>query len=209
MGGWICLHRKLKKHWLYSGYAFDRAHAWIDILLNVQHSDGFVWKAGGYSYKLGPGQMFTSARRLADRWGWSDHKRAERYLKRLEADGMIRLEKKGKAGLVLTVLNWDKYQIDVMPHITSASNPHGYAPFSDQAEAKRPMAPHEMPHDVQASNQGAERLSAIGQKKNAPRNAPLNNNVYNKGAASDDAPPAGGDVEEVWDDAWFDQEDEL
>jgi len=107
MEGWISLHRKLCEHWLWDEKPYDKARAWIDLLLHINHTDKkFLFD--GMLIQLERGQEITSIRKMADRWGWSRSK-VKRFLGNLESDGMLVVESDTKKTL-LTVVNWATYQ---------------------------------------------------------------------------------------------------
>ena len=107
MEGWISLHRKLCEHWLWDEKPYDKARAWIDLLLHINHS-GKKFLFDGSFIELNAGQKITSIRKMADRWGWSRSK-VSRFLSNLEKDGMLIVNSDTKKTL-LTVVNWATYQ---------------------------------------------------------------------------------------------------
>ena len=112
MEGWISLHRKLCEHWLWDEKPYDKARAWIDLLLHINHSSKkFLFD--GTLIELERGQKITSIRKMADRWGWSRSK-VSRFLSNLEKDGMLTVNSDTKKTL-LTVVNWATYQNVVPP----------------------------------------------------------------------------------------------
>ena len=105
--GWIKLHRQSVDNSLYSSEPFDKWHAWIDLLLLVNHEEKqFISK--GQLVNLEAGQTVTSDRILADRWKWSRDK-VRRYLRLLVDTGMCTINRSTN-GTTITVVNWDKYQ---------------------------------------------------------------------------------------------------
>ena len=107
--GWISLHRQIKGHWLYVNKPFDNCHAWLDILLSVNHEDRKVL-FDGQLIPVKAGQMITSLSKLTEKWGWENRSKTRRFLELLLSDGMVELER-NKNGTLLTVANWAKYQI--------------------------------------------------------------------------------------------------
>ncbi len=95
MSGWIKIHRQIAENkFLNDGQPFDKTHAWLDILLNVDWRTG-VWQPLSESF-------------LENRWKWSRSK-VRRFLKGLVAEKMIRL-KTTNHGTTLYVCNFKKYQ---------------------------------------------------------------------------------------------------
>lgn len=105
--GYIKLHRQITDHWLWTGEPFDRAHAWIDLLLMAN------WKTskrviGGQVIEQQRGEVITSVGTLAKRWRWSENK-VRRFLKALAAEGMAQAD--GRAyGTRITIENYAFFQ---------------------------------------------------------------------------------------------------
>lgn len=106
--GWILLHRKIQDNDIWTDKEpFDKRSAWIDLLLMANHTDRKII----VDYKLVEvkrGQIYTSVRKLAKRWGWSKDK-ALKYLLILESLQMIVKNSDTKRTL-LTIENYDFYQ---------------------------------------------------------------------------------------------------
>lgn len=107
-GGWIKLHRQIVDSALWDdGKPFDNAHAWIDLLLCVNHADRKKMIAGEI-VTIRKGSMFTSDMFLANRWHWSRN-RVRRFLEVIERDNMIVI-KRTTHGTWLSVVNYAKFQ---------------------------------------------------------------------------------------------------
>lgn len=106
--GWILLHRKIQDNDIWTDKEpFDKRSAWIDLLLMANHTDRKII----VDYKLVEvkrGQIYTSVRKLAKRWGWSKDKTLK-YLLILESLQMIVKNSDTKRTL-LTIENYDFYQ---------------------------------------------------------------------------------------------------
>lgn len=103
--GWISLHRKIKKHWLWK--SSRRFQWWIDILLTVNYSDQKVFIKGKL-IECKRGQSVRSLETWAKEWNVS--KGAVRdFLKLLQEDFMINTENL-KCTTRITVCNYEKYQ---------------------------------------------------------------------------------------------------
>lgn len=103
--GWISLHRKIKKHWLWK--SSRRFQWWIDILLTVNYSDQKVLIKGNL-IECKRGQSVRSLDTWAKEWNVS--KGAVRdFFKLLQEDFMINTENL-KYTTRITVCNYDKYQ---------------------------------------------------------------------------------------------------
>jgi DNA-binding transcriptional regulator YhcF (GntR family) len=105
--GWISLHRKIQKHWLWDDKPFSKGQAWIDIIMMVNHEDGKAYFRDSV-YEVKRGQRITSELQLAERWGWSRNK-VRNFLNTLEKEQMLKV-KKDKRKTVLEVVNYNAYQ---------------------------------------------------------------------------------------------------
>jgi len=105
--GWISLHRSLMEHWVYEDKPFCYFGAWVDLILRANHEPKkFV--VGDHIAIIERGQLFTSYRSLAERWGWGV-KKIKTFLSLLEQDEMITAERT-KNGTLLTLVNYGVYQ---------------------------------------------------------------------------------------------------
>ena len=105
--GYIKLHRQIAQHWLWNDGPFDRAHAWIDLILlaNWKTSKRMI---GGQLVEQQRGEVLTSIAKLAKRWRWSENK-VRRFLADLTAEGMVHTN--GRAyGTSITVENYAFFQ---------------------------------------------------------------------------------------------------
>ena len=105
--GWISIWRSIEKHWVYKDKPFNKLSAWIDILLQCNHSD----KKVNIKNKLiicKRGESLNSLDNWARRWGWNKSK-VHKFLILLENDEMI--ERKKEANTThLKVCNYNGYQ---------------------------------------------------------------------------------------------------
>ena len=105
--GYIPLWRGIQDHWLWqSSEPFDERSAWIDLLLSVNHEEKKI-KVDGRVQVIKVGQMWTSYKKLSNRWNWS-RERVYRYTKMLKSDGMLLVDATPN-GTLLTLLNWDVF----------------------------------------------------------------------------------------------------
>ncbi|MEF2146674.1 MAG: hypothetical protein V3573_14605 [Desulfovibrionaceae bacterium] len=124
MDGWIKLHRKLALNELWKSEPFSRGQAWVDLLILANHKPGFIRKQG-LRIDLGRGDVGWSENELADRWQWSRGK-VRRFLTELSDSSMILRKnstifdqktvqadvlKTDKRKFIITILNYDKYQV--------------------------------------------------------------------------------------------------
>jgi hypothetical protein len=105
--GWIKLYRSIKDNSLWNEKPFDKARAWIDLLLMANHEDRDVG-IGNQTIHVNAGSFITSIAKLTDRWGWAKNT-VRRYLNRLESESMIE-HKAERKWTIVTVLNWASYQ---------------------------------------------------------------------------------------------------
>ena len=105
--GWIKLYRTLTKHWLWKEKPFTKAQAWIDILLECNHSDEKK-NFGNQIFLCKRGEKLYSLDTWAKRWGWSKSM-TRRFFNLLQKDSMISL-KSTRYTTHLTVLNYNTYQ---------------------------------------------------------------------------------------------------
>lgn len=106
--GYIKVYRKIWNHWIWkSNRPFDEFHAWIDLVMLMNHEDKQIL-FDGKLITVEKGTKITSLRKLADRWGWGKTHVAE-FLSMLEKDHMIETVADSKKTTV-KVLNYGKYQ---------------------------------------------------------------------------------------------------
>ena len=107
MSGWIKLHRKIICHWIFQKPEY--LHAWITILLKVNHSDKKVLIQGEL-IECNRGQSLNSLATWTGLFGrgWTMQK-TRTFLKLLKNDAMINMEGLRKTTR-LTVCNYDSYQ---------------------------------------------------------------------------------------------------
>ena len=101
--GWVLIWHKLGDHPLWLEEPFTRGQAWLDLILMASTPD-----------KENAGAVCCSRRYLASRWKWSQHK-VDRFLKRLEKDGMVFVTQNGtrngsQNGTLLTLAKYRMYQ---------------------------------------------------------------------------------------------------
>ena len=107
--GYVKLYRDIQGHYLWLEKPFDRGRAFLDLLLLANHSDKKVLINGNLKI-IKRGQLFTSRKKLADRWGWST-KKVDGFIKLLKTDKMVTAEGTAE-GTTLTVENYEVYQSD-------------------------------------------------------------------------------------------------
>ena len=119
--GYVPIYRSIKDHWIWKDdEPFDRRSAWIDLLLSVNHEERKIFIDGRVQV-IKPGQMWTSAAKLASKWKWSKPK-VYRYIKLLKSDGMIYTDGT-PSGTLVTVINWDNFTIQGNASVTPIVTP--------------------------------------------------------------------------------------
>ena len=105
--GFIKIYRDIQDHYLWSEKPFDRGRAFIDLLILANHSDKKIMINGSLK-TIKRGQLFTSRKKHAERWGWST-KKVDGFIKLLKTDKMVTAEGTAE-GTTLTVENYSFYQ---------------------------------------------------------------------------------------------------
>ena len=106
--GWIKVHRSITECFIWTDKPFDKARAWIDLLLLVCHKDKKIM-IDGKPFTVARGSYLISRGKLAERWGWS-LKKLDNYLRVLEREEMVTTFST-KKGIVITIVNYDKFQV--------------------------------------------------------------------------------------------------
>lgn len=106
--GYFKIDRCIADHWLWEEKPFDRARAWIDMILLAEWKDGRQVFCGKEIVTLSRGQLCETLRFLGERWGWSKDK-VSRFLTVLESQKMVSISKTGSRQVV-TIENYTKYQ---------------------------------------------------------------------------------------------------
>jgi DNA replication protein DnaD len=111
--GFLKLYRCIQDSSIWQDRPFDRARAWIDLLLIANHKTSTVRKRG-IKITIERGQVGWSERQLSDRWGWSRGK-VRRFLDELEVEQQIE-QQNGPQNInvtsLITITNYDIYQTD-------------------------------------------------------------------------------------------------
>ncbi|MEF9952938.1 MAG: DnaD domain protein [Clostridium sp.] len=105
--GWISLYRSIQDHWLWQEKPFDKARAWLDLLLLANHQDN-KFLLGNELVEVKKGSFITSQAKLMERWGWGKEK-VRTYLKLLEKEEMLKIAATKKYTLI-KIINYESYQ---------------------------------------------------------------------------------------------------
>lgn len=120
--GWIKLHRKLLDCWIWQVKPYDKARAWVDLLLLTMHHDKKII-IDDKPVVISRGSYFISRGKLADRWGWSI-KKVDAYLKALENENMVTTTRT-KKGTTITIVNYGEYQVEGITQDTTEDTIQG------------------------------------------------------------------------------------
>jgi hypothetical protein len=115
--GFIKIHREILDHWCYQDPAIFKL--WLTILLLASHKEKSAPFDGGI-IELKPGMFITSRPALARRSGVHQSK-INRVLKWFETEQQIE-QRKTKKCRVISVLNWEKWQVGEQPNEQQTNN---------------------------------------------------------------------------------------
>lgn len=106
--GWILLHRQIFENWIWNDGKFDKAHAWLDLLLLANtRTEKKPYNNNLKVFKRG--QVNLSIEYLAKRWKWN-WRTVDRFLKNLQKDDMILVKKCRGEYTTITIVNYEKFQ---------------------------------------------------------------------------------------------------
>lgn len=118
MDGWIKLHRKL---WDSPTVTRDSDYlaVWIYLITHATHKE-YKTYFNGAKIVVKPGQLITGRKKIAAITGVSESK-IFRILKCFENEQQIEQQTK-PSGSVISIVNWDKYQISEQPNEQQMNN---------------------------------------------------------------------------------------
>ena len=105
--GWIKISRNISEHWIFQDAEYFKW--WFDLLLMAAWKERRVFN-DGHIYTLQRGQMIASVSYLSQRWHRGKDK-VLRFLNTLQKDGMIERFVKDRSTSILTICNYEKYQV--------------------------------------------------------------------------------------------------
>lgn len=108
--GYLPLNRKFFDHELWKDKReFSKAEAWLDLLqmVSYEEKDKTLW-IQGKPIVYGRGEYPASIRFLQTSWNWGSITKVENFLKYLQKQDMIKLEKRTGQN-VITICNYDTY----------------------------------------------------------------------------------------------------
>lgn len=110
--GYIPISRKIFDHPFWKEKrAFSKFEAWIDLLQTARYEESIKTEyINSKPVKWGRGQLPASVRYLMERWRWGSITKVETYLKNLQNEDMISLEK-GQGINIITICKYDDYNL--------------------------------------------------------------------------------------------------
>ena len=106
MEGWILVHRRIKEHWIWLND--KQAFRWIDMIIMAAWKDEFIYIRSN-SVQMKRGQIVTTIRALARRWK-TNIRVVSSFIKILEDAGMITCDRSSHLWIIITLVNYNKYQ---------------------------------------------------------------------------------------------------
>ena len=111
IGNWVCIHRELLNHAIWTGERFTRGQAWVELILRASYRDCPEFQGNRFVH-VRRGQVFTKQLTLATRWKWNP-KTVRKFLDVLREAAMVDIHtsKDTDTGYTLiTICNYEKYQ---------------------------------------------------------------------------------------------------
>ena len=105
--GYIKIYRDIREHWIWDIKPYDKARAWIDLIMVANHEEKTI-VFDGVPMTIKRGQHMTSLSTLAERWGWTRSK-VKRFLDVLKSEQMCNT-KRNRRGTLITIVNYGIYQ---------------------------------------------------------------------------------------------------
>ena len=186
MSGWILISRAIKGHWIWKDP--ERLKWWIDLIItaNFEPSTEFI---SGQNIFCGRGQLITTQSGLSRQWK-ADYHVIHRFLRKLEGDGMIRIE--GNTHWTrITIINYDEYQLSAKPiakpNISESMGYDGKRKGNRKTESKnakpiaKPIAKPMQNQDVENQGDmegGAKPIAKPAQNQSQPSLINNINNIY-------------------------------
>jgi len=97
------------ENWIWEKRVFSKAEAWIDLIFLVNFAEG-THLVKNELRTVPRGSRYITLRDLGERWKWSTTK-VITFLDLLQKDKMITLQKRNTEKTMLTVVNWELYQL--------------------------------------------------------------------------------------------------
>lgn len=107
--GYIKTFRRIQQNPLWEEKPFDRARAWLDLILIANYKEGYLLVRGN-KITVKRGQVGWSELALAEKWGWSRGK-IRRFLDELQQSKQI-VQHKNRVTSLITIVKYELYQDD-------------------------------------------------------------------------------------------------
>ena len=102
---YIKIPNPFKDGWFYKNEPYNKITAWVDLVLSAERDD-ISFKLNKEEVTIKQGQLITSVRACAFRWGWSKDK-VTNFFKQLEKEKMIKRD--CSVGMtVIRIINYDE-----------------------------------------------------------------------------------------------------
>lgn len=105
--GWVTLLRCIQDHEIWRKTPFGKGQAWVDLILSANHKNN-KFMIGNTIHEVKRGELITSQRKLAERWGWSRNT-ARSFLDLLQTQRMIEQKTTHKLSHI-TIINYNSLQ---------------------------------------------------------------------------------------------------
>jgi hypothetical protein len=139
------INNDILNSWLWEEKFFTKGQAFIDILLNCSNeSEQIVFK--NQLVNTLPGELHTSEKILADRWGWSRTK-TRTFLELLEKDQRIILNR-SKTKTIIKLIKKDKKQDLDINELLDESQQSDQCKRSNNEQQKRQVKIQSQPHII-------------------------------------------------------------
>lgn len=117
--GFILIDRGITKHWIWQDD--KRLRWWLEFLIMASYEDQEVLH-DSHKFVLKRGQIIASARYLANKWN-TNEKTVTNFLKLLVENGMASREVLFRKTSVITICNYDKYQLRMGSNACRTTDP--------------------------------------------------------------------------------------
>ena len=131
-GGWIKLNRNIINHWVFQDA--ERFKWWLDLLFMAQWEDTEVIH-DTHRFTLKRGQMIASISYFTERWK-RNHQTIRKFFQLLEEEYMIERKILYRQTPILTICNYDKYQLQAESQMDTQDQPIVYRQVYTNKEYK-------------------------------------------------------------------------
>ena len=109
--GWVKIHRSLLNDDLWQGEVFTEGQAYLYLIIKANYQNSELILDNGDVIVVKKGEIFTSQQKIADIFSW-DRNKLRKYLRKMKKAGKIDVKTKYKKYTIITLLNYEKYQVD-------------------------------------------------------------------------------------------------